>query len=373
LDFSLTDEQLMLQRLLERFAENRYGSGPRSASRSALREVELRHWQELADLGVLAAPFHVAHGGLGDDPETTLVVMEAIGRALMAEPVLERVILPGRLLQRAPAQCGRWLPQLLDGTTQFALAHVEPATGFRLDQAFTVARETPLGVVLDGEKSWVPAGAGADLFIVSARTSPANTAPLRCYLVRADAEGVSARPYRTVDGAMACALHLQQAPAIDVLDCDVGAFEQAMDDARLAAGAEMLGVMGALLEMTLEHVRTRKQFGAPLGSFQVVQHRLADLYVRLEQSRSQLYRAALTHGPARVAAIAGMKSYISAAAIEMGEDCVHLHGGMGMADEMPVGVGYKRLLLLATLLGDADHELQRFASHAAAVTPRAAS
>jgi alkylation response protein AidB-like acyl-CoA dehydrogenase len=132
---------------------------------------------------------------------------------------------------------------------------------------------------------------------------------------------------------------------------------------RIAAGAEMLGIMSMLFDTTLDYVRTRRQFGAPLGTFQVIQHRMADLYVLLEQSRSQLYRAALSPSEprARSTAVAGRKSYIRTAAIELGEQCIHLHGGLGPTDELPSGQGHKRLLVLATLFGDADSELQRFA------------
>lgn len=360
MDFSLTDEQVMLQRLLERFAEKRYGSGQRAAYRRTSQGFEPDNWRELAELGVLAACFDAEHGGLGSSADTTLVMMEAVGRALLTEPLLERLILPGRLLQHAPGHAQPWLPQLLRGEIHCAWAHIEQSIGFRLDRAATVARRTASGVLLDGDKTWVPAGAGADVFLVSAQSDQARSDELTLYLVRADAPGVTARPYRLADGSMGCTLHLHATPTVETLGCKPAAVAAAMDAARLAAGAEMVGIMASLLEATLEHVRTRKQFGTPLGSFQVVQHRLADLYVRLEQSRSQLYRAALTAGPEQAMAVAAMKSYISAAGIEMGEECVHLHGGMGMADEVAVGHGYKRLLVLATLLGDTDHELQRF-------------
>lgn len=358
MEFSLTDEQVMLQRLMERFAADRYGAGQRATYRKAAAGFEPRNWQELAELGVLAAPFDAEHGGLGGGADTTLVLLESVGRALMAEPIVERVILPGRLLEQTPAQAAAWLPHLLSGETHFAFAHIEQTAGFRLDEVATVARQTSSGVLLDGEKTFVPAGAGADMFIVSAKGTHGD---LGFHLVRSDAPGLTARPYRLADGSIACTLQLHATPALETLDCGPTAFAQAMDEARLAAGAEMVGVMSSLFEATLEHVRTRKQFGTPLGSFQVIQHRMADLYVRLEQSRSQLYRAALTSGSDKPAAVAAMKSYISSAAVEMGEECVHFHGGMGMADEVAAGHYYKRLLVLATFLGDGEHELQRYA------------
>jgi alkylation response protein AidB-like acyl-CoA dehydrogenase len=363
LQFSMTDEQVMLQALLERFVTERYGSGQRATYRAAAHGYSLENWAQLADLGVLGAAFEVEYGGLGGGSDATMVLMETLGRGLVAEPVLEQVVLPGRLIGQAHAraQAQRWLPRLIGGETHVALAHFEQSTGGHLDTVETVARSAPPGNVLDGEKTFVPAGAGADIYLVSARAGDGNSSELGFYLVRANAPGLTARPYRLVDGSMACTLSLRATPALEMLDCGAEAFLRAMDDARIAAGAEMLGIMSTLFDATLEHVRNRKQFGAPLGAFQVIQHRLADLYVRLEQSRSQLYRAALSEPADRPAAVAAMKSYISAAAIEMGEQCIHLHGGMGMADEVAIGHGHKRILVLATLLGDADDELQRFA------------
>lgn len=363
LQFSMTDEQVMLQALLERFVAERYASGQRVTYRAAAHGYSPENWTQLAELGVLGAAFDVEYGGLGGGPDATMVLMEALGRGLVAEPVLEQVVLPGRLIEQAHAraQAQRWLPRLIGGETHLALAHFEQSTGRLLDTVKTVARHATPGNVLDGEKAFVPAGAGADIYIVSARSSDGSSSELGFYLVRANAPGLTARPYRLVDGSMACTLSLRATPAFEMLDCGAEAFLRAMDDARIAAGAEMLGIMSTLFDATLEHARNRKQFGAPLGTFQVIQHRLADLYVRLEQSRSQLYRAALSAPVDRPAAVAAMKSYISAAAIEMGEQCIHLHGGMGMADEVAIGHGHKRILVLATLLGDADDELQRFA------------
>lgn len=361
MQFSMTDEQAMLQALLERFVADRYSSGQRAHYRTAAAGFSLENWSQLAELGVLGAPFDVEYGGLGRGADATIVLMEALGRGLVAEPILERLILPGRLIEQAHGQAQRWLPRLIGGETHLALAHFESAKGFQLDRIDTLIRRETQGNLLDGEKIFVPAGVGADTFIVSARSSDDQASGMGCYFVAANAPGLTVRPYRLVDGSMACSLSLRATPAFEILDCDFEAFSRAMDDARIAAGAEMLGIMSTLFDATLEYVRNRKQFGTSLGSFQVIQHRLADLYVRLEQSRSQLYRAALSEATDRPAAVAAMKSYISAAAIEMGEQCIHLHGGMGMADEVAIGHGHKRLLVLATLLGDADHELQRFA------------
>jgi alkylation response protein AidB-like acyl-CoA dehydrogenase len=252
----------------------------------------------------------------------------------------------------------------MSGSAHVAMAHFEQTAGFELDDVRTVARGNGAGVRLQGDKTVVLGSGGAEAFIVSARTMGSSGADgIGFYIVDRDAPGLAITPFRIADGSVASRLRLQDVAVRDKLDVNFDAFLGAVDDSRIAACAEMIGIMSTLFETTLDYVRTRKQFGAPIGSFQVVQHRMADLYVSLEQSRSQLYRAALsgTSVRAQPAAVAGMKSYVSAAAVEMGEQCIHLHGGMGITDELLIGHGHKRLLVLAAMFGDADHELQRFA------------
>jgi alkylation response protein AidB-like acyl-CoA dehydrogenase len=213
---------------------------------------------------------------------------------------------------------------------------------------------------LNGSKSFVPAGGGADAYLVSARTTAEGGSGVRFYLVEARAAGVERRAFRLTDGSVAVELRLHDA-AGESLDGGLDRLESVVERASVAAGAEMLGLMTRLFDSTLEHVRNRRQFGAPLATFQVIQHRMVDLYVSLELSRSQLYRAALLDSEhERPRAIAGMKSYLSAAAISMGEECIHLHGAMGTTDELSIGHAHKRILVLATLFGDSDHELGRF-------------
>jgi alkylation response protein AidB-like acyl-CoA dehydrogenase len=180
------------------------------------------------------------------------------------------------------------------------------------------------------------------------------------WLVAPDAPGLSVRDYRLVDGSAACELRLQGVTGAERLAGGGERLFEAFDTARLAACAEMVGVMSALLDATLEHLRTRHQFGQPLGAFQVLQHRAAELYASLEQSRSQLYRAGLAAPAEAPVVIAGAKAFISAAAVRLGEACIQLHGGMGISDELAIGHGHKRILLLASLLGDSDSELERY-------------
>jgi alkylation response protein AidB-like acyl-CoA dehydrogenase len=362
-NFHLTEEQSLLRDAVERFASERYDVPKRAVYRAAPAGYSAENWAELAGLGVLALPFAPEDGGLGGGLVELTTVMEALGRSLAVEPVLEEVVIGAGLLAEAgtAAQKADWLPRVIEGEAHLALAHVEKTARFALDDVRTTARKAGAAVVLDGEKSFVPAGAAADAYLVSARQASSDgRGDLRHYLVAADADRLERRTFRLVDGSVASQLTLNGVRG-EPLEGGFERFVQVVERAQIAAGAEMLGIMSFLFDTTLEYVRNRRQFGAPLGSFQVIQHRMVDLYVSLELSRSQLYRATLIDGEQdRARAIAGMKSYLSSAAVTMGEECVHLHGAMGTTDELPVGHAHKRLLVLATLFGDADYELGRF-------------
>jgi alkylation response protein AidB-like acyl-CoA dehydrogenase len=290
--------------------------------------------------------------------------MEGIGRALIVEPVLEELILAGGLVAEAGTaeQRSEWLGPLIAGDRHLALAHFEHRARFDLEGVRTRAKRSGNGWQLDGDKHVVLAAGAADAYIVSARENGSDSGGVGFYLMPRDARGIAKREFRLADGSVAASLTLRAAVATDRLAGGFDQFARVVERTRLAACAEMLGVMSCLFEATLDYVRNRKQFGLPLGSFQVIQHRLVDLYVALEQSRSQLLRAALTAGTAteRERAVAGMKSYVSSAALQLGEECIHLHGAMGTTDELAIGHGHKRILVLATLFGDADFELERF-------------
>ena len=363
MNFNLSEEQSLLKDAVERFAGERYDVSKRAAYRSAPAGYSAENWAELAALGVLALPFDSEQGGLGGGPIEIATVMEALGRALAVEPVLEEVVVAGGLLAKAgtAAQKQRWLPAIIEGTSHLALGHIERQARFSLDDVATTAQTSGPTARLNGRKSFVPAGAGADAYLVSARTTgERGTDGIRFFIVEARADGVERRSFRLADGSVAVELSLSNAPG-EPLDGGLGSLNAVVERANVAAGAEMLGLMTRLFDSTLEYVRNRRQFGAPLATFQVIQHRMVDLYVSLELSRSQLYRAALMDGEHdRSRAIAGMKSYLSAAAVSMGEQCIHLHGAMGTTDELSIGHAHKRILVLATLFGDADHELSRF-------------
>jgi alkylation response protein AidB-like acyl-CoA dehydrogenase len=353
LDFSLTAEQGMLKSLIERFVAQCYPAGAAARYRDGALGYSPENWSLLAELGVLALPFPEHQGGLGSDDAALITAFEALGRGQVVEPVLDHIVIGGGLIATAGniAQQARWLPAIIGGTAHVALAHFEHATRYALTRSATTATRGRLS----GAKTCVPGGVEA--FVVTA----SDPGGFGLYLVPADANGVRRRDYRLIDGAPACELMLDAAPAepLDAADA-ASSLEAVAETARLAACAEMVGLMSLLLDTTLDYVRQRQQFGAAIGSFQAVQHRLADLYVSLELSRSQLYRCVLTTGHGRAGAIAAAKCFISNAATFLGEECIQFHGGMGVSDELPVGHAHKRILLLTRLFGDADCELGRY-------------
>ena len=343
---------------MDAYVRDHSGSEQRRAARSQSRGYGVQSWRSLADIGVLGLPFPVEEGGLGAGPRDLITVMESLGRGLCVEPVLEEVVVAGGLLARAGSSSQKvaWIPQLMAGEAHLAVAHFEQTARFDIAEVRTQARVSAGSVVLDGEKSWVPLAESADRWIVSARES-ADPESVSLYFVSPDAAGVERRDFRLIDGSHASAIRLREVKAGERLRGGLPELAATVDTGRLAACAEMVGIMSTLFDATVDYLKTRQQFGRPLSSFQALQHRLADLYVRLEQSRSQLYRAT---ADCTAASVAGMKSYISRAAIEIGEECVHLHGGIGTTDELAIGHGYKRLILLANLFGDANSELVRF-------------
>ena len=368
MQFAASPEQTLLKDAMDSFVRGHIGAGRRRTDRGQPRGYSADNWRSLAEIGVLGLPFAPAEGGLGSGPRELVTVMESLGRGLCIEPVLEEIVLAAGLLARAgdAAQKQAWLPRAIAGEAHMALAHFEQPARFDLMDVRVLASNSGGALVLDGEKSVVPHAASADQWIVSARDpghgGDSAATSIGFYLVTPTSAGIERRDFHLIDGSKASAIRFRSVKTGGRLPAGLLEFSAAVDLARLAAGAEMVGVMSTLFDATVEYLKTRQQFGRPLSSFQALQHRLADLYVRLEQSRSHLYRAMACMAANEDAGctVAGMKSYISRAAIELGEECVHLHGGIGTTDELAIGHGYKRLVLLANLFGDASSELVRF-------------
>jgi alkylation response protein AidB-like acyl-CoA dehydrogenase len=354
LDFSISEEQQMLRDMVERFAKDRYDPAQRPAHHVPAAGFDAGNWALLAELGLLALPFDEADGGLAGSPTDLMIVAEALGRGVVAEPFLSGILIAGQLLAIAgtAGQKAHWLDRIIAGSAHIALAHSEPDSRFALDRVSA----TVVDGRISGTKSFILGGTASDAFIVSART---QDGAIGLFLVDAAAPGIRRHDYRLVDGSTAIEIGFADTPA-DPMAGGLDDLLALVDALRVPIAAEMLGLMSTLFDVTLDYIRVRRQFSAPIGSFQAIQHRMADQYLALEQSRSLLFRAAMTGGDAGNAARRAAKAYIAAAGVRLGEEAIQLHGGMGVTDELIVGHAHKRMLLLASLFGDADSELSGY-------------
>jgi pimeloyl-CoA dehydrogenase small subunit len=376
MDFDLSDEQRQLKDSVERLLADAYGDlNRRKAYAREPKGYSAALWQQYADLGLLAAPFAEAHGGLGMGLTETMIVAEAIGRALAVEPYLATVVLAGGALRHAgnDALLKELVPAIAAGQLTLALAHQERQARYDLADTATTARaDGKGGYTLEGEKVVVLAGDGADTLIVSARTSGAraNRGGIGLFLVDTGANGVTRRGYPTQDGMRAADVTLSAvkvAPEAVLAGPDRGleVLERAVDEAIAALAAEAVGAMAGLTEMTVEYLKTRKQFGVPIGSFQALQHRAVDMLTATEQARSMAcYATMMAAEPdarERRRAIAAAKVQIGRSGRLVGESAIQLHGGIGMTMEYKAGHYFKRLAMIDLAFGDADHHLRELA------------
>ena len=367
MDFNLTDEQQMLRESASRFIREQYGFEARRKW-AADGGWSPERWGQYAEMGWLSLSIPEELGGLGCSFVETVLVAEELGRGIALEPFVGCAVLAARLLERgdAPgfaAQRETLLAGIADGSAITLLAHSEPASRFEIDSVATEARETAGGWVIDGTKMMVPGAPGAAHFIVSARVQGQGIA---LFLVHREA--VVLQTYPLIDGTCAADIELHGvAVGKDALVAMPGSavalLEEAMDRAALAQVAEGLGCMEAVLELTGEYLKTRQQFGQPIGKFQALQHRMSEMFVEVQETRSILLRgiANLEGTPAaRKQAVSAAKVMLGTAGRFVGGQGIQLHGGIGVTDEYQVGHYYKRLLALEKIYGDSDWHLDRF-------------
>lgn len=354
MNFDLNEDEEMLKALTERFVTDHYDHESRRTFLNEPNGYSAANWELLGELGLIAAPLPEELGGLGLDATGIATVFEAIGRGLVVEPLAENVVLAGRLFAiNAPeALRDEWIEGLLTGQSRLALAHAETRARDGLIWVETTARPQGDGFVLNGSKPYSIAGGGADAFIVSTRTSgqPGDDTGVELFLVPADTPGLAKRNWPLADGSVACSLTLDEVvvPASHMLAGGLKAIGEAQVLAALARSAEALGIMERLLEETIDYLRTRDQFGSPLGSFQAIQHRMVTQYAAIEQSRALLNLALMKWGTVEFeTAILGARAFISEASLTLGHEMIQFHGGMGVTDELAVGGGHKRLLVLS--------------------------
>jgi len=374
MNFNFSDEQQQLRDTLERFVRKDYGFEKR---REILRSAEgwsREVWGQLAEMGVLAIGLPEEHGGLGGDGFDTLLVMEALGRGLVVEPYLTTVVLGAGLIARrgSEAQKAALLPRVVAGECLLALAHDEPGGRHGLSRVTTTARRRGTGYLLDGHKTVVLHGDSADQLIVSARTAGGDRDEngISLFLIDAKAIGVTRQAYPTQDGQRAAEVWLTglQLPAealIGTAGDALADIELAQDQAIAALCAEAVGNMGAVIEATVGYLKTRKQFGVPIGSFQALQHRAVDMYLHAEQARSMSYLASAKLSAERSErrhALSAAKVLVNQSARFVGQQAVQLHGGIGVTDELAVSHYFKRLTMIGILFGDTDHHLAEFSA-----------
>jgi len=350
MNFDLDENQSLFKATVERFAASA-NVPTRHKTRKQPGGFNRERWREMAKLGLIAIAGTEADGGLGGSLIDCAIVAQALGKAQAVEPWLECGFLGARLLAGTAHAA-----DILSGEAVAAFAFAEPNRRFALDAVSMQARAAGDGFILSGGKHFVLSGAVADLFVVTAKLGDETA----LFVVSRDAKGVDAKPYPVVDGSFATVLTLRDVAANALLSNGAARLAQAISDGRLIASAEMVGIARRLFDDTLDYVKTREQFGQPIGRFQVIQHRMVDCYAKVEQMQSALYRHLLKDGPSQHD-VQGLKAFIGESALWIAHQAVQLHGGMGMSDELGIGHGLKRIMLLSKLFGDPASDLAAFA------------
>ena len=373
MNFSRTEEQQLLADALARFVQKEYAFEKRRAIEKSAAGFSRDVWAQLAELGVLGLTVPEAQGGFGGSPVDTMVVMQALGGGLVVEPYLATAVLGVAAIARAgsDAQKEEFLPGVVAGETILAFAHEEAQARGVFAQVETRARRDGRGFVLSGRKSVVLHGAQADQLIVSARTSggAADAQGVSLFVLPSKTPGVTLRDYRTIDGLRAAELTLADVRVgaealLGEVDTALPVIEQVTDLGTAALCAEAVGVMEALHAQTLEYLKTRQQFGQPIGRFQVLQHRAVDMMIHCEQSKSiamlAAMKAASDDAHERRRAVSAAKVHIGRSGRAVAQTAVQLHGGMGLSIELAAAHYAKRLTMIDFWLGDADTHLDRF-------------
>jgi pimeloyl-CoA dehydrogenase small subunit len=373
MDFSLSEEQTLLQDSVQRFIQNDYAFAARQKTIKSEDGFSRAHWKTFAELGWLGVPFPEADGGFGGGAIESMIMQEQFGKGLVVEPYVPSVVLAGGALRIAgdAPQKQKYLAPIIDGSKQAALAYAEPQGRFNLADLHTTAKGDGDGWVLSGHKAVVLNGPAADFLVVSARTAGGvrDLSGVSLFIVDADAPGISRRDYPTVDGLRASEITFENVKlGADALLGGAGegyaVLEQVIDEGIMAVGSEAVGAMEVLYKTTVEYCKTREQFGQPIGKFQVLQHRMVDMFMEHEQAKSLMFMAAMRmdegYGPEARKAISAFKVQVGKSGRFVGQNAIQLHGGMGMTDELAVGHYFKRLTTIDTLFGNVDFHLKRF-------------
>ena len=372
MDFSYIEEQQLLADTVNRLIEKEYDFEKRKAHLAAPEGFSRATWDTFAEMGLLGLTVPADFGGFGATPVDTMIVMEAIGRGLVVEPYFSTAILGANLIGLGAPDPVRLslLPQLVEGKLLVAVGYTERDSRYELANVALAAKKDGAGHLLNGVKSVVLHGGTADRIIVSARTAGGSRDRngITLFMVERKAPGVSVRDYRTIDGLRAAEVTLKAVKAgadamIGGLDKGLELLERVADIGIAALCAEAVGAMQALNAATLEYLKTRQQFGVPIGKFQALQHRMVEMIIHAEQAKSMAFLAAdkcrSENAAERRHACSAAKALIGQAGRYVGQQAIQLHGGMGMTNELNVGHYFKRLAMIDTTLGDADFHVAR--------------
>ena len=374
MDFTFNEEQSLIQDQVDQFIQKEYDWETRQSLSNSDLGFGQENWQKFAELGWLGISISEDSGGFGGSAIESMLIMEAFGKGLVVEPFLETMIMSGGIIDDhgSVEQKSVLLEPAIAGDMQLALAYAEPQSRFNLSDVVTEAKADGENFILNGYKSVVMNGPSANKIIISARTSGSQLDEngITLFVIDSEASGLNKTNYKTVDGRRASDLTIEnvsvsQDDIVGELDLGYKILDSAIDKAILAISAEAVGAMEVLYKATVEYTKTREQFGTAIGKFQVLQHRMVDMFMEYEQCKSLLYMATMKHEEGAVdskKAISGLKYQVGKAGKFIGQQAVQLHGGMGVTDELNVGHYFKRLTTVGTIFGNTDYHLKKYTS-----------
>ncbi len=375
MDFSYSEEQQMLQDSVSKFVQRHYRFDTRKEILADPRGFSSENWRVFAELGWLTVPFRIEDDGFGGFATDLMVIMEEFGKAMVVEPFVATAVLGGGLISElgSAQQKSAWLPQVMSGSLQLACALAEPDSRYNLGSVSTTAVVQGDSFIVEGSKILVLNGPAADQLLVSVRTAGADRDinGISVLLIDASSPGIRKHSYTNVDGHRAAEITFSRVkvPAERLLGAPDAAYAglvRVVDRATLAVCAEAVGALDSLLAKTVEYSKTRKQFGVAIGSFQALQHRMADMFIECQLARSIVMMAAMqldSDAPDadKMRAVSAAKSRVGKAIRKVGQEAVQLHGGIGITDELDVGHLFKRVTAIETLYGNTDFHTARFA------------
>src|SRR3984885_1482141 len=372
MDFDLSEEQRLLKDSVDGLLGSSYDFEQRKKYMAEKGGWSKGVWGTLAEQGLLGLPFSEDDGGFGAGGVETMIVMEALGKALVLEPYLATVVLAGGFLRRGGSaeQKAAYIPRIIDGSKTFAFAQLEKNSRYDLSDVSTSAKKKGEAYVIDGEKFVVLNGESADMLVVTARTKGGqrDKSGIGVFLVPGNAKGVVRKGYPTQDGLHAAditftGVEVGADAAIGDPENALPLIERVVDEARTAICAEAVGAMDESLKSTVEYLKTRKQFGVAIGTFQTLQHRAADMFVACEQARSMSMFATMAadfdSAKERATAVAAAKVQVGKSLKFVGQQSIQLHGGIGMTMEAQIGHYFKRLTMIENSFGDTEYHLRR--------------